>query len=73
MTPIKFPGCNCTYAKDQPEYLPLPARKTEDSVVTSCWKLRMIERLRVAISGKVYVHVMTFNKPLQPQKVTVKP
>lgn len=73
MTPIKFSGCNCTYAKDQPEYLPLPVHRTEDGVVTSCWKLQVLERIKVALSGKIYVRVMTFNQPLQPQKVMVKP
>lgn len=28
MTPIEFPEHNVVFAKDQPEYLPLPAHKS---------------------------------------------
>jgi len=68
---IEFNGCNVTYAKDQPEYLPLPAHKTDDGLVTSCWGLSFFERLKVAFSGKIYLQVMTFNRPLQPLRVIV--
>ncbi len=39
MKPIEFEEQNCIYAKDQPEYLPLPAHKTEDGrvMVDSPW------------------------------------
>ena len=69
---IKFKGCNVTYAKNQPEYLPLPAHKTEDGRVTSCWGLSVLERLRVALTGRIYLQVLTFNNPLQPLKMLVK-
>lgn len=39
MIPIEFPEQNCVYAKDQPEYLPLPVHKTPDGMVISCWAL----------------------------------
>ena len=67
MKPIQFPESNCTYAKDQKEYLPLPAHKTECGIVTSCWKLSILERLKVALRGKIWWSVFTFNRPLQPQ------
>jgi len=68
---ITFPECNTTYAKDQPEYLPLPAHKTNNGVVTSCWGLSFWERLKVALLGRIYLKVLTFNKPLQPLKLMV--
>ena len=68
---VKFDGCNITYGKDQPEYLPLPACKTEEGDVTSCWKMNLKERLRVLFTGRVYVSLLTFNRPLQPQRVSV--
>lgn len=68
MKPIKFKGCNRTYAKDQPEYLNLPVHKTPGGDVTSCWKLTWKERLQVFFTGRIYFSVWTFNKPLQPQR-----
>ena len=72
MKPIEFLGCNCVYAKDQPEYIPLPAHKSKEGEVTTCWKLSLKERLTVLFKGKLYLSVLTFNKPLQPLKLTVK-
>ena len=66
---IKFKECNVTYAKNQPEYLPLPAHKTDDGVVTSCWRLSVMERLKIALTGKVFVQVLTFRQRLQPLKL----
>ena len=66
MTPVAFPGHNVTFAKDQPEYLPLPAHRSEDGEVTSCWSLSWRERLRLLWSGRFYITLMTFNGPLQP-------
>ncbi|MBU2685696.1 MAG: hypothetical protein KKF27_20835 [Gammaproteobacteria bacterium] len=63
---IKFRECNVTFAEDQPEYLPLPALKMPDGQVISCWNLTIIERLKVLLTGKIWLSVLTFNKPLQP-------
>jgi len=67
MKPTKFYGANCTFAENQPEYLPLPAHKTKDGTVISCWKLTWMERLAILITGRLWISVLTFNKPLQPQ------
>jgi len=67
MDPIKFDGSNVVYAEDQPEYLPLPAHKTKDGILTVCWKLSFVERVKVFFTGKIWQKVMTFNLPLQPQ------
>ena len=72
MKPIEFPEQNCVYAKDQPEYLPLPVHKTEDGMVISCWALTWRERFTVLFSGRLWHQVLTFNQPLQPQLLTVK-
>ncbi len=69
MKVIDFKECNTVYAEDQPEYLPLPAHKSDDGVVTSCWGLNIKERLKVLFSGKIFLQVLTFNKPLQPLKM----
>lgn len=72
MTPTNISGKNCVYAKDQPEYLPLPARRDEAGMVTSCWKLTWKERLKLLLMGKIFLTVMTFNQPLQPIRLSTK-
>lgn len=63
------------YAKDQPEYIPLPVYKAPDScgTVTSRWKLTWRERLRVLWYGDLYLQTLTFNGPLAPIRPGVKP
>lgn len=72
MRPIEFDGCNCTFAKDQRPYLPLPAHKTESGIVVSCWKFTWQERFAVLFTGKMWWTTRTFNKPLQPQRPSVE-
>ena len=67
MKPIKFAEANTTFAKDQPEYLPLPAHKSEDGQVISCWEPTLLERLKILFGGKLWILVLTFNQRLQPQ------
>lgn len=31
MKPVEFPGVNVVFAKDQPEYIPLPAMKVQNA------------------------------------------
>jgi hypothetical protein len=70
MKPITFLEGNAVYAENQPCYLPLPAHRTKDGVVTSCWKATVLDRLRIALSGRVYLQIKTFNELLQPCKVS---
>lgn len=71
MKPIEFKESNVTFAKDQPEYLPLHAYRSDDGEVISCWKLTFGERLKVLFTGKVFLQILTFNKPLQPSKIVI--
>lgn len=57
MKPIPFKQQNTIYAKDQDEYLPLPASFTE--------------RMKVFLFGRIFVSVWTFNYHLQPQRLSV--
>lgn len=66
MKPVEFPEQNCTYAKDQQEYLPLPSHRTGGGEVISCWGLSFRERLRLLWSGRLWVRQLTFHDPLQP-------
>ncbi len=72
MKPIKFEGQNVTFAENQPEYIPLPAHKDKDGVVTSCWRFSFLDRLKVLLGYKLYWQQLTFNQPcntLQREKL----
>lgn len=71
MKPINFPESNIVFAKNQKEYLPLPAFKSDKGDVISLWQLSFIERIKVLFTGKLWLYVLTFNSPLQPQRPTV--
>lgn len=71
MEPIKFKEQNCIYAQNQPEYKPLPAHK-ENGIVTSCWRLSFLERIRVLIFGNIWLCLWSFDKPLTPSFMTLK-
>ncbi len=71
MIPVEFKECNTVYAKDQPEYLPLPVYKADNGKVISCWQMNFIERIKALITGKVYLKILTFNHPLQPLKMSI--
>ncbi len=71
MKPIDFNGRNIMIAESQSQYLSLPARVEHDfdlnsPLIMSCWKLNLFERIRCLFSGKIWVSVLTFSKPLQP-------
>ena len=71
MNIIKFKECNCIFAEDQFEYQPLPAHRSGDGIVTSCWKLSFWERIGILFSGCLFVQTLTFRHPLQPLKLLV--
>ena len=67
----RFKENNVVFAKDQPLYLPLPAYKDIDGKVTFCWSFSWKERFRVLFIGELWHQVLTFNRPLQRQKLTL--
>lgn len=73
MKPIDFPGVNFTFAKDQPEYQPLPVMYLQDQEgsVISCWELTDEEIETIVKSKRLYLKQLTFYKPLQPILPTV--
>lgn len=74
MTPKKFKEANVTFAKDQPEYQPLPAFRSDSpqGEVITCWNLTFRERLRVLFKGEIWLSLLSFNKPLTPSFMTTK-
>lgn len=64
---VIVPEAECiTYAKDQPEYFPIPVLRLPDGQTASRWRLTWRERLRALFFGDIYLSVLTFNRPLQP-------
>ncbi len=74
MIPLTEVGCiqgyqSILFAKDQPEYIPLPAISDGNKVITK-WKLTKEELEEVAITGEIYLELLTFGQPLQPIKLS---
>lgn len=62
-----------TFAKDQPQYLPLPAivmHGPEKEVLTR-WELTDEEKIALLSGGQIYLSVWTFGHPLQPIKLRI--
>lgn len=59
------------FAKDQPEYLPLPAFVDGAGLVQTEWELSEIERIAIGNGARVRLWVYTFGRPLQPVKLEV--
>jgi len=77
MTPASpvIPGHNIPetiFAKDQPEYIPLPVILEDDGCCLSRWHLTWRERLRVLLTGDIYHWQHTFRHPLQPISMATK-
>ncbi len=67
---IEFPEQTVVIAKDQPEYLPLPAFQFANDPtgrIACCWQLTWRERFKLLFTGKLWHVVMAFHQPLQPQ------
>jgi hypothetical protein len=63
------------WAKDQPQYQPLPSYVHEDGTVISRWRCGWLDRLRILLTGNLWLFVLrpTF-APLQPVSIeTEKP
>src|SRR3546814_13185248 len=71
---VEFPEQTVVYAKDQPEYRPLPAYQDPADVhgrIVCCWRLTWRERLMLLLTGRVWHEVLTFHQPLQPQLLQI--
>lgn len=60
-----------TFAKDQPEYTPLPALVYPDGKVLTEWTFTDEERAAIARGENVRLWVWTFGHPLQPVALEV--
>ena len=71
ISPISPEYRKVVYAKDQPQYIPLPAIHKDDGRVITCWRLSWRERATILCKGRIYLTMLTFNQPLQPVKLGV--
>lgn len=73
MTPINFPGCTTTIAKNQPQYRPLPCQELHDpnDTVLICWRLSLWERIKIMLTGNLWQYALRFGNPMMPQTLTV--
>ena len=68
MTPIEWKHSTIKIAETQDEYITLPAHieKGGNGTVTTCWRASIRDRIRILFKGRVYLQLLTFNRPLQP-------
>ena len=71
ITPAPRPNFKAVViAKDQPQYIPLPANVCAPYVET-LWHLTLLERLTILLTGRVHLTIKTFGQPLQPLRLAV--
>jgi hypothetical protein len=70
MKPTTFPEQTTVWAEHQPPYLPLPAYTNETETI-SRWRLSWRERIKVLLTGCLWLRQMNFGAALQPQAPTV--
>jgi len=77
MSPVspEFPDSQeVIFAKDQPEYAPLPAaivKRDEGQAVVTRWRFTDEERAAIANGADLYLELLTFGQPLQPIRMLV--
>ena len=69
---IEFDEQTNIIAENQEQYLDLPAHVDSEGTVTCCWKPSWKERFQILFGKEVWHQVLTFNKPLQPQRLTLE-
>ena len=70
---IEFAEQTVVFAKNQPEYLPLPAFQRHDAegTIICCWQMTFRERIVALFTGRIWHSILTFNSPLQPQLLQI--
>lgn len=75
MNLIEFPEQTVVIAKEQPQYKPLPAHRFKDDPqgrIVCCWAVSWRERFQILLRGRLWHQILTFDRPLQPQLLTVE-
>lgn len=69
---VKWKHTNIEIGLKQNQYITLPALKingAEGHLITK-WKLTIPQRLKVLITGTIWMNSMTYNKPFTPMKLS---
>lgn len=79
MKPIPFEGQTTVAAKNQPQYNALPCHidKSQEGKVTTCWHLTRLERIKLLLTGRIWLQMLMFRSdgqlnPITPVKMSVK-
>lgn len=59
------------FARDQPQYIPLPVRIFPTGEVYSEWQLTDEEVEKLLVTKKIRLWQWSFNRPLQPARLEV--
>lgn len=72
MKPVAFPEQTVVLAPDQKGYDPLPVHATPapELIMVSCWRLGWRERLKLLLTGRLWLMQRTLGHPLQPSLIT---
>ncbi len=74
MTPVspvvRYGAPEVVFAKDQPEYIWLPAVIGDNGIVTTRWRPSLRERIALLFGGSVYHQQLTWGGQLQPVKMS---
>ena len=74
MKHVKFKDSNRVFGKEQSEYETLHALALRNGTITSCWKLSLMDSIRIMFTGKVWLCLKTSENSLPPQLLsTTKP
>lgn len=67
---VEFKEQNTIIAKDQLEYLPMPAHVSGEHTIC-CWQLSWKERFKLLLTGRMWHWIKNFRQPIQPQLLTL--
>lgn len=58
-------------AEHQDEYGNLPAVHVENGIIVTRWHLSFWERVKLLITGDIYLWIWTFGHPVQPMSMEI--
>lgn len=75
MKPKDFEGADIVFGENQPEYMPLPAKRGDwpkGGEIHTCWELSPEELQEIQKTGVIWLSILTFRQPLQPVRLSTE-
>jgi len=72
MKAVNFKDSNRVFGKHEDVYQTLHALALGNGIIVSCWKLSLMDSIRIAFTGKVWLSLKTDPVWLPPQCVSAK-